>query len=213
MHNRCSGVKGSLKENSSYQCSKCKVNGTSNKEVEVVKAERLLLENGTSVECVDEFCYLEDMLSSDGGAGEASRVRVKCAWKKFRELSPILVAKGASLTLKGKIYSACIRSSMTYGSETWPMKVEDMHRLKDRKSSEESRQRLEIGNVADVIRRNRLRWFGHVERKDDVDCVKACQRLEVSGRRDRGRVKKTWRACVAEDMRVIGLKECDVHDR
>src|SRR5664279_5034486 len=79
---------------------------------------------------------------------------------------------------------------MTYGSETWPMKVEDMHRLEraermmvrhmcggsleNRKSSEELRQRLEIDNVADVIRRNRWRWFGHVERKDDVDWVKAC---------------------------------------
>ena len=75
-----------------------------------------------------------------------------------------------------------------------------------RKSSEELRQRLEIDNVVDVIRRNRLRWFGHVERKDDVDWVKACQRLEVSGRRGRGRGKKTWRECVAEDMRVLGAK-------
>src|SRR5664279_1307340 len=109
------------------------------------------------------------------------------------------------------------------------MKVEDMHRfekaermivshmdgvsLKERKSSEELRQRLEIDNVADVIRRNRLRWFGHVERKDDIDWVKACQRLEVSGRMGRGRGKKIWRECVAEDMRVLGLNECDVHDR
>src|SRR5664279_5045026 len=92
------------------------------------------------------------------------------------------------------------------------MKVEDMHRqeraermmvrhmcgvsLKDRKSSEELRQWLEIDNVAGVIRRNRLRWFGHVERKD-VDWVKACQRLEVSGRRGRGRGKQTWRECVS----------------
>ena len=36
--------------------------------------------------------------------------------------------RGASLTLKGKIYSACITSSMIYGSETWPKKVEDKQR-------------------------------------------------------------------------------------
>ena len=75
------------------------------------------------------FCYLGDMLSCRGGAGEASRVRVRCAWKKFRELSPILTARGASLKLKGKMYSTCVRSSMIYGSETWPMKVEDKQRL------------------------------------------------------------------------------------
>ena len=81
------------------------------------------------MECVEEFCYLGDMLGSSGGPGEASRMRVKCAWKKFRELSPILTTRGTSLTLKGKIYSACMRSVMIYGSETWTMKVEDMQRL------------------------------------------------------------------------------------
>jgi hypothetical protein len=37
--------------------------------------------------------------------------------------------RGASLKLKGKIYSACVRSSMIYGSVTWLMKVEDKQRL------------------------------------------------------------------------------------
>jgi hypothetical protein len=37
--------------------------------------------------------------------------------------------EGASLKLKGKIYKVCVQSAMTYGSETWPMKVEDMNRL------------------------------------------------------------------------------------
>jgi hypothetical protein len=62
---------------------------------------------GVTVECVQEFCYLSDMLGADGGAGNATRVRVGCGWKKFRELSPILTARGASLALKGRIYSAC----------------------------------------------------------------------------------------------------------
>ena len=72
----------------------------------------------------------------------------------------LLTARGASLTLKSKIYSACIRSSMIYESETWPMKFEDKQRrervermivrhmcgvtLKDKKTSEELRQRLGI---------------------------------------------------------------------
>ena len=118
---------------------------------------------------------------------------------------------------------------MIYGSETWLMKVEDKQRLerterimvrhmcgvtlKDRKTCEELRQRLGIDSVSDVLRRNRLRWFGHVERKNDDDWVKACQRLEVDGGRGRGRSKKTWRECVAEDMRVLGLEQRDVHDR
>ena len=37
-----------------------------------------------------------------GGAEEAVRARVRRAWAKFKELSPILTARGASYRIKGK---------------------------------------------------------------------------------------------------------------
>ena len=33
------------------------------------------------------------------------------------------------LTLKGKIYSACVQSVLTYGTETWAMKVANRQSL------------------------------------------------------------------------------------
>ena len=38
---------------------------------------------------------------------------------------------GASLNVKGKLYSACVQCvmNMIYGSETWAMKADDMQRL------------------------------------------------------------------------------------
>ena len=42
---------------------------------------------------------------------------------KFKELPPILAARGASYHIKGKIYSACVQSVLTYGIETWMMKA------------------------------------------------------------------------------------------
>jgi len=69
----------------------------------------------------------------DERAEEALRTRVRCAWSKFNELSSILTVRGASLSLKGKIYRACVQSillyDMLYGSETWPMKIDDLERL------------------------------------------------------------------------------------
>ena len=35
--------------------------------------------------------------------------------------------------------------------------------------------------VADVVRRGRLRWFGHLERKSVDDWVSACRGLVVEG--------------------------------
>ena len=70
------------------------------------------------LECGDKFCYLGDMIGSEGGAEEASRMRVKCAWGKFRELTPILTARRAEAKLKGKVYRTCVQSVLVYGSET-----------------------------------------------------------------------------------------------
>ena len=38
-----------------------------------------------TLEVVDSFCYLGDMLSAGGGCELSSTVRVKTAWGKFRE--------------------------------------------------------------------------------------------------------------------------------
>ena len=47
--------------------------------------------------------------------------------------------------------------------------------LKDRRSSVDLYKSLGIENVAEVVRRGRLRWFGHVERKDKDEWVSACR--------------------------------------
>ena len=51
--------------------------------------------------------------------------------------------------------------------------------LKDRKCSEDLCILLGINCVADVVRRGRLRWFGHLECKSVDDRVSACRRLVV----------------------------------
>ena len=86
--------------------------------------ENLNLENGEVLEGVSKFCYLGDMLNGGGGSRLASISRARCDCKKFRELSGILTSKKVALRLKGKVYGACVRSSMIYGSETWAMNAE-----------------------------------------------------------------------------------------
>ena len=47
-------------------------------------------------------------------------------------------------------------------------------KLKDRLPSKELKERPGIDDIALVLQQNRLRWYGHVLRKDDDDWVKKC---------------------------------------
>ena len=74
-----------------------------------MEQDRFVLGVREELEVVDKFCYLGDVIGKEGGAEEASRARVRCAWGKFRDLRWLLTARGASLKVKGKIYSACVQ--------------------------------------------------------------------------------------------------------
>ena len=114
-----------------------------------------------------------------------------------------------------------------HDGETWPMKVEHelkMNRtemsmirwmcgvkLNERKKSEELRELLGLEPVSLMIKKSRLRWFGHVERKDDNDWVKRCITLKALDREDAQR--KTWWDYVKNDMERLGLSQKDAQSR
>ena len=77
-------------------------------------------------------------------------------------------------------------------------------KLSDRKANAELLSRLGIENVSDVDRHSRLRWFGHVERKEHDDWISACRSMVVEsakaeavagqGRRGDSVLMKTWQS-------------------
>ena len=64
-----------------------------------------------------------------------------------------------------------------------------------------------------MIKKSRLRWFGHVEQEDDNDWVKRCITWEVQGIRQRGCPKKTWWDCVKSDVESLGRSQKDAQSR
>ena len=225
VHKRCSRLRGSLASAvGNFVCGSC-----ATKHTRPGAGEDMCLDGDVHLESVVKFCYLGDMLSADGGAELASVTRVRCAWGKFKELGGMLLKKDVPLKLKGRVYAACVRSVMIYGSETWSIKLEQTRRferaemrmvrwmcgvsLREKKRSDDLRSMLGIENVKHVMARSRLRWMGHVLRKDDDDWVKGCMEFEVEGTRCRGRPKLTWRKVVEADMRKRGMKREDAQDR
>jgi len=95
---------------------------------------------------------------------------------------------------------------MLHGSETWPVRKENVValqraemrmvrwmcgvKLKNRLPSNELRERLGVDDIALILQRNRLRWYGHVLRKDNDDWVKKCMEYEVEGSRPGGKTKE-----------------------
>ena len=59
--------------------------------------------------------YLGDTLD---GADLAATARIRNGWMKLRELFPFLTSRAPPLEIKVRVYASCVRSSMTYGSET-----------------------------------------------------------------------------------------------
>ena len=49
---------------------------------------------------------------------------------------------------------------------------------------------MDIEDVADVTRKSRLGWFGHLERKDEGEWVSACRNMVIVGKAGKGRQKK-----------------------
>ena len=51
----------------------------------------------------------------------------------------------------------------------------------------------------------RLRWYGHVLRKDDGYIGRRMLRIELPGKRKRGRPKRGFMDAVRQDMAVVGM--------
>jgi len=98
-----------------------------------VDADDLLVEVAMQCVCVNirwqrcsDYVYWSEWDWTDATDGDADAVvkaRIHSGW--FKLWSPVsFTVEDVFLKLRGKVYSACMRSSMLHGSETWLMKRE-----------------------------------------------------------------------------------------
>ena len=77
----------------------------------------------------------------------------------------------------------------------------------DHIGNKEIRKKAYVIQFETFLENERLKWFGHcLRRKPNHMCAKLL-RLEVSGRRSRGRPKKRWRDNRKGDMKKYQLTE------
>ena len=184
---------------------------------------------GKTLKQVESFKYLGATFSSDGGSETTVRSRVKAAWCKWRELGPVIADKKIPVKLKVKLYTTVVRPVLLYGAECWTggSKIERLLEatemrmlrrikgvtLKDKVKSVDIRKELRVQDIKEKARESRLRWYGHVKRREATNHLRLVMEMEVPGRRPRGRPKGRWRDRLASDMRLLRVADDDVHDR
>ena len=79
------------------------------------------------------------------------------------------------------------------------------HTLMDRIRNQEFRDKLGVAPISGKMRENRLRWFGHVQRKTFDAPVRRVESIIVDGKRSRGRPKRTWDEQIRVDLQELNL--------
>ena len=85
--------------------------------------------------------------------------------------------------------------------------------LKENKKNKEVRQQVGVESIEENLRDARLRWFGHVERREPEYHLRRVVDLPEPGKRKRGRPAKRWIDVVEEDLRRRWMKKEDANDR
>ena len=85
--------------------------------------------------------------------------------------------------------------------------------MEDQVSNTEVLERLALEKLENILRRNRLRWFGHVERREKESVLKIVEDVEVDGVKPKGRPKNTWKKTIENDLKMTGLKKNICQDR
>ncbi|KAK3508769.1 hypothetical protein QTP70_006027 [Hemibagrus guttatus] len=173
---------------------------------------------GEEVKKVQEFKYLGSTVQNNGECGKEVKKRVQAGWNGWRKVWGVLCDRKISARIKGKVYRTVVRPAMLYGLETVSLRkrqeseleVAELKMLRfslgvtrlDRIRNEYIRGTAHVGRLGDKVREARLRWFGHVQRRDSEYIGRRMLDMGLPGRRQRGRPKRRYMDVINEDMNL-----------
>ena len=80
--------------------------------------------------------------------------------------------------------------------------------------NEDIRTKIGVGLIEEKMRKNCLRWFGHVRRRFTDASVRRVERIKLGQvKRTHGRPKKTWMEVIRQDIEAKSLNEGILLDR
>jgi hypothetical protein len=181
------------------------------------------------VENVEEFSYLGYHVTKDQTLGKEIETRTTKASRAFNMLRHIIWSrKTISLQAKLRIFLACVLPVLMYGSEVWSLTKAQERRLAsfyhkclrtiigvnigDRMTNDQLLKLTGQPSLNDILRRNRLRWFGHVNRamtNDNEPSIvkKVMFSYYPQAKRPRNHgIRKRWEDKITEDMENLEIR-------
>ncbi|KAK6756135.1 hypothetical protein RB195_014491 [Necator americanus] len=135
----------------------------------------------------------------DGDIDQEGRECVNAAWMKWKMATGVLCDKKVPVRLKSKIYRTVVRLVALYGCECWSttkalervLHAMEMRMLrwtvgvtlKEKVSNDTVRSIFGVVPITKKMKEARLRWFGHVLRREEDSVAKTALKLDVSARR------------------------------
>ena len=175
---------------------------------------------GAIIPRIERFRYLGSIIQENGEIDEDINHRIKVGWQKWKNASGVLCYRRIPLRLKGRVYRMVVRPALLYGEECWPIKRSHIQRMRvvkmrmirwicgytrlDRIRNEVIRDKIGVTSIENKIREARLRWFGHIRRRNMDAPVRRCERIDrPEYRRSRGRPKKSWSEVFRHDLKAL----------
>ncbi|KAK3889856.1 hypothetical protein Pcinc_006182 [Petrolisthes cinctipes] len=185
---------------------------------------------GERMEEVKEFKYLGTVMCKHGSMEREIRERAMRGRQVIGSLGRIMKGRSVSMEVKRGLRNSIILPTLTYASETrtWSrahqyrigavemsyLRGACRHTRGDGESNESVYERcgmsekaigIECG-VVERVKRNTLRWFGHVERIQSEEFVKKVYGSEVVGPGVRGRPPVRWQNRVKEYVKERNMR-------
>ena len=139
-------------------------------------------------------------MQESGSCEREVKKRVQAEWNRWRKVSGVICERRLPARVKGKVYSSVVRPAMVYRLETVAvtkkqveeMEVAEMKMLrfamgvprKDKIGNEYIRGTVKVERLGMKMGEGRLRWYGHVMRRDQEYVGRKMMEIELPEKRE-----------------------------
>lgn len=165
--------------------------------------------NDEKIENVEEFEYLGSLLTWDNNCSKEIKRRINKATGAMASMKHMWYSRKLTVESKIKLLTTCVFSILLYASETWTLKETDKQKLlafemrcyrrilrihwMDMVRNIDIRKQIGADEtIIDIVKKRKLRLFGHICRMDNSRLLKNVVFSRINGKSRRGRPCREW---------------------